>query len=222
MSNTLRTRSASELQRRLEAERRGDAFLIYRDSAGAQHIHPLPAACESVSIGRQAASDVRLDWDAEVSRVHASLERVGTEWTLVDDGRSRNGTLLNGRRTRGRRRLCHGDVIEVGRTAIVYLDPLADRSESTVANSSREGPVLSDAQQRVLVALCKPYATGAFAVPASNRAIAEDLVIGVETVKTHMRDLFQLFGIQDLPQNQKRAELARQALARQVVVLPPG
>ena len=37
-----------------------------------------------------------LDWDSEISRVHAALERIGDDWTVVDDGLSHNGTYLNG------------------------------------------------------------------------------------------------------------------------------
>ena len=39
-----------------------------------------------------------LDWDSEISRVHAALERIGDDWTVVDDGLSHNGTYLNGER----------------------------------------------------------------------------------------------------------------------------
>ena len=51
-----------------------------------------------------------------------------------------------------------------------------------------------------------------YAVPASNRQIADELVIGVETVKTHMRALFEAFDLGALPQHQKRAALAQRAL----------
>jgi DNA-binding NarL/FixJ family response regulator len=49
---------------------------------------------------------------------------------------------------------------------------------------------------------------------ASNREIADGLFISVETVKTHMHALFELFDIRDMPQNRKRAELVRQAFER--------
>ena len=35
--------------------------------------------------------------------------------------------------------------------------------------------------------------------------------VDVETVKSHLRALFDLFGVGDLPQNRKRSELARRA-----------
>ena len=50
------------------------------------------------------------------------------------------------------------------------------------------------------------------ATPASNPAIADELSVSVDAVKSTMRLLFDLFGIGDLPQNQKRASLALQAL----------
>lgn len=68
-------------------------------------------------LGRSAAADVVLE-DALVSRVHARLERVGPVWTLIDDGLSRNGTRLNGRRLHARARLADRDRIRVGRTEL--------------------------------------------------------------------------------------------------------
>jgi DNA-binding NarL/FixJ family response regulator len=64
----------------------------------------------------------------------------------------------------------------------------------------------------VLVALCRPFAESAVAAPPSNAQIAEELFLSVHAVKTHLQALFQAFAIADLPQNQKRAALARRAL----------
>ena len=63
----------------------------------------------------------------------------------------------------------------------------------------------------MLVSLCGPLDDAPIAGPRSNREIAEDLFLSVETVKTHLRALFDLFEIGDLPQNRKRAELVRRA-----------
>ncbi len=73
-------------------------------------------------------------------------------------------------------------------------------------------PVITNAQRRVLIALCRPYADSSFAVPASNRQIADELVLGVETIKTHMRALFDAFALGEIPQHSKRAALAQHAL----------
>jgi pSer/pThr/pTyr-binding forkhead associated (FHA) protein len=202
----------AELKERLTAERRGRPFLLYRDGGDAQRILDLDRAPERLTLGRSRTNGLVLDWDAEVSRVHATLERLGQEWTLVDDGRSRNGTYVGGERIHGRTRLNDGDVIGLGRTVIVFRSPMGNETMLTAPSALRAPPQISEAQRRVLVALCRPYGQREFAVPASNRQIADELVIGLETVKTHMRALFDAFGLGDLPQHQKRAALAQRAL----------
>jgi pSer/pThr/pTyr-binding forkhead associated (FHA) protein len=213
----LRAASAGELKDRLEMARQDVPFLLYREGDDRQRIVLLDDQ-DCFTIGRQEASDVALPWDSSVSRVHAALERVGEEWTLVDDGSSRNGSFLNGERVHGRRRLKDGDVIRVGVTTIAYIVPSERHlSSSTAAATSSGVPLFTPAQRRVLVALCRPLVDSRFGAPRSNQQIAEELVLGVETVKSHMHSLFEAFGIQDLPQNQKRAELARLALQRGAV-----
>src|SRR5215210_65205 len=119
LPNAFRYLSASEVAERLGAERRGAPFLLLLDADGHQRIVALPEA-STLSIGRGPASDVALPWDTEVSRAHAVLERVGDEWTVLDEGLSRNGSFLNGERLHGRRRLCDGDAIRVGHTLLVF------------------------------------------------------------------------------------------------------
>ena len=102
----------AELQARIAAERGGRPFLVYRDSDGAQLITTLTG--ERASIGRAGGADVELRWDEEVSRLHAELERIAGEWTVADDGLSRNGTWVNGERISGRHRLRDGDLVRVG------------------------------------------------------------------------------------------------------------
>src|SRR3954464_4139062 len=78
----------AELKARLEAERRGVPFLLYRDGDGRQAIAGLDAGANRVTIGRRPDNDVALAGDTEISRVHAQLERVGSDWVLIDDGLS--------------------------------------------------------------------------------------------------------------------------------------
>ena len=203
----------AELQERIRAELRGRPFLLLRDGEGDQRVIDLGDAPERLTIGRSASSDLALTWDDEVSRVHASLERVGDEWTFVDDGSSRNGSSIEGERVRGRRRLRDHDAILVGRTVIVFRSP--SRRESLPTAASQPPPMppkVSQAELRVLTALCRPLVQSAAAAPATNREIADELVLGVETVKTHMRALFAAFGLADVPAHHKRAALARRAL----------
>ena len=209
------TSTPAELKARLEAERLGLPFLLYRDQDGAQQICGLEDGAKTVAIGRRAQNDIALDWDPEVSRLHATVERIGGDWTVADDGLSSNGSFVNGERLGGRHRLEDGDVIVVGSTAILFRDPAAEGGESTArAGSAPTRADLSDGQRRVLVALSRPYrGDDPFAVPATNQQIAEEVFLSVDAVKSHLRALFQKFGIEDLRQNQKRARLV--ALARQ-------
>src|ERR687890_95056 len=98
--------SPAELKERLEAERRGVPFLLYRNEESRQHTQELEG--DRVTVGRRPEADLALTWDSEVSRLHAVLERVAGEWTVVDDGLSANGTFLGGDRITGRRRLTDG------------------------------------------------------------------------------------------------------------------
>lgn len=213
----LRTTSASELKERLDAARTNLPFILYRGEDHRQRIVVLDGP-PRLTIGRQEASDIPLPWDEAVSRVHATLERVGEEWTLIDDGSSRNGSFVNAERIRGRRRLGDGDVIRIGFTTLAYVVPRErEAATPTVAATTSGMPALTAAQRRVLVALCRPLVEGRFAAASSNQQIAGELFLGVETVKTHMQALFEAFEIRGLPQNRKRAELARLALKRGVV-----
>jgi hypothetical protein len=209
--------SPAELKARRDAERRGVPFLMLRDGDGRQRIIGLDRARSRLSIGRQASSDVALTWDDEVSRAHAEIERIGEVWTLVDDGRSRNGSFVNGRRMHGRRPLRTGDVVRVGHTCLTYVAPERGPEHSTAVAASDLAPPVSAAQRRVLVALCRPLAAGPFATPPSNRDLARELFLSVETVKDHLHALFTAFGLGDVPQHQKRATLARLALERGAV-----
>jgi pSer/pThr/pTyr-binding forkhead associated (FHA) protein len=216
LPSAFRYLSAREVAERLAAERRGVPFLLLLDAHGRQRIIELPES-SALTVGRGPASDVALPWDTEVSRAHAVLERIGDEWTVLDEGLSRNGSFVNGERLRGHRRLRDGDAIKVGHTLLVFRAPERAGARTTEVTPDLAPPTPSAAQRRVLEALCAQGRHGAFAGPPSNREIAAELVLSVETVKTHMRALFELFDVGDLPQNRKRLELVRRAIERGAV-----
>lgn len=214
----LHASTPAELKARLEAERRREPFLLYRDADGRQTIVELGRTIARVMIGRRTDNDVALPWDAEVSRVHAQLEPVGADWALVDDGLSRNGSYVNGERVAGRRRLRDADRMCFGETVVLFRAPASEDSLSTAVVGLHHGDVqLTHIQRRVLVALCRPLVESAYASPATNRDIAAEAHLSVDAVKAHLRVIFERLGLDELPQNQKRARLAALALVNGLV-----
>jgi len=208
--------AAPELQQLLAAERAGGPFLAFRDGDGALGIFPL-ADRAAATVGRRPDMDLALAWDPEVSGLHAELTSLSGEWTVVDDGLSTNGTFVNERRVAGRVRLRDGDRLRVGRTVLAFRAERAALVQDTVAAADVPKVAVTDTQRRVLVALCRPLAGGGEAMPATNQEIAEEVFLSVDAVKMHLRALFGRFGLEDLPQNRKRATLAARALQSGVV-----
>lgn len=207
--------TAVELKAQIEAEREGQPFLIYRDGEARHRIMALDPSRERVTLGRRASTDLPLDWDDEVSRLHAELMRKGGDWTLVDNGLSMNGSFVNGEPVRGQRRLHDGDALRLGGTVLIFRNPSDQESRATKASSELRTIVnLTGAQRRVLLALCRPFKdSAAFVTPPTNEHIAGELYLSVDAVKKHMRALFEKFGVQHLPQNEKRARLVERAFA---------
>jgi predicted ArsR family transcriptional regulator len=76
---------------------------------------------------------------------------------------------------------------------------------------------LSEIRRKIVIALARPVAQSAFATPATNQQIADEVCLSVDAVKAHLRVLFERFGLSELPQNQKRATLAATTLLNGVV-----
>jgi pSer/pThr/pTyr-binding forkhead associated (FHA) protein len=214
--------------------------LVYRDADGKPHEHVLRGS--PVTIGRSSSCEVCLSWDARVSRRHARLELVGDDpaydWTVVDDGSSRNGSYLNGLPITGRARLQEGDGLSVGRTLLVFrvaaFEPAGDgagegagdRPAFTRSDATMFGQVqvtrasLSDSQYRVLLALARPSGESTLLPPtATDEEIARELFLNVETVRAHLQILFERFGVGGLPPEQRRG--AAVSLARAAGLLLP-
>jgi FHA domain len=212
--------SPVELKALIEAERTGVPFVYWRDGAGAQHILMLPFDRQRAMIGRREQSDIPLTWDLEVSRAHALLEPVGEEWTLVDDGLSRNGSFVNGGRVQGRYRLHDRDRMCFGATHVVFREPSeAEGSDSTARAPGAPSSVpLTEMQRKILIALCRPVVESSTATPATNPQIAAEVFLSVDAVKAHLRILFDRFGVGELPQNEKRSRLVSIVLGNGVLV----
>ena len=214
MSAEPRQTSAAELKAQIEAERGGRPFLVLRDGEGEQRIFVIEEGTSELWVGRGEAAGLRIDWDEEVSSLHAQIEVVAGECTLLDDGLSRNGSFVGTERVHGRKRLRDGDTLRFGRTTVLFRRPGESAQEATaVATEVPAAARISPGQRRVLIALCRPFKDGAaFATPPTNQAIAAELHLSVDAVKTHMRALFEKLELEDLPQNRKRVALVERAL----------
>jgi pSer/pThr/pTyr-binding forkhead associated (FHA) protein len=201
--------TASELKAELDAERTGAPFLVHRDEDLTHHVTTL--GDQPLWIGRKSSADLCLSWDKWVSGIHAQLDPSGGEWTLVDDGLSKNGSFVNGQRITGRKRLLDGDMLRIGNTVIIFRAP-GEGVSGTLASTSHDITTsLTDTQKRVLIALCRPLKDPG-ATPATNKAVSAEVFLGVDAVKVHLRTLSAKFGVEDLPQNSKRMALAQRAL----------
>ena len=174
---------------------------------------------ERVSIGRREEADVALT----VGRRGVAPARAArTRGRRVDRGRRRPVAERHVRRRRagqrpppaGRRRRAalRADADHVrgpggGRRA---LDGEVARAGGDRAHHRRADAGAGRA--------LPPHAGGdAFAVPATNKQIADELFLSVEAVKSHLRPLFEKFALADLPQNAKRAALVERALTLGIV-----
>jgi predicted ATPase len=126
------SRADALLHDRIEAERRGSAYVVFQDPTGKQQVVTLEDDQEKVAIGRRVENDIALAWDQEVSREHAQLLRGAEGWTLVDED-SRNGSYLNGQRVSGRHPLRDGDVLRFGDTVVLFRAPVADKRRKEVS-----------------------------------------------------------------------------------------
>jgi pSer/pThr/pTyr-binding forkhead associated (FHA) protein len=222
-------RSGSDFEARVEADFAGRPFLLYRDSDDSQQLFLFATDAASATVGRLAPSDLQLDWDGQVSRLHARFERVEDEWDLIDDAPSRNGTFLNGQRVSGRCRLKDGDTLRFGTTTVTFRSP-PQREQPDNADAAQTPPDSADAaqspaavdlsttQRRVLAALCRPDGAGAgLAGPATDQQMADELFLSVGAVKTHLRVLYAKLGVEQLPENEMRARLIELAFSAGLV-----
>jgi len=189
-------------------------LLLYTDGDNREQVLSLDPGMTQASVGRASGSDLALSWDRQVSREHARLERLGEGWAVVDDGLSSNGTFVNGERISGRRPLSDGDAIQFGTTTVTYRAGGEEEQVRTDPGGAVPSLVeLSTTQRRVLEALCRPFAGGQrFANPPTDQEIAEELFLAPGAVRTHVAVLVAKFGLDGLPDDQKRIRLAEAAI----------
>ena len=82
-------------------------------------------------MGRGVQNEIRI-LDTEVSRLHATIQRVKDEFVLTDRNSS-NGTLVNGVPVRSQS-LSDGDLIQLGHTLLLFADAERESQSQTAAD----------------------------------------------------------------------------------------
>lgn len=100
---------------------------------------------ESVVLGRSSKSGLAIP-DPLMSREHARIYRDGPDWFVEDLG-SHNGTLLNGERIEGARRLSPGDVLGLGGSTVSMGLPKAESSAASSSSSFSDRSIFRPAAE---------------------------------------------------------------------------
>ena len=132
---------------------------------------------------------------------------------------SKNGTFVNGERIHGRRRLGDDDRVRVGRTLLQYKVPGLQPALRTLTDEAMAfSGEISSKRRRVLIALCRPRVVANKALTASNQDIADECDLPtLDAVKQQLTSLYRDFQIDDLPQREKRNQLAELAIHHGIV-----
>ncbi|MEN9687786.1 MAG: hypothetical protein RL381_798 [Actinomycetota bacterium] len=99
----------------LQSDGNSAMVFIYR---GAQKGARFLVTSEGVTIGRAPESSIFLD-DVTVSRKHASIEKIGTNFTFKDSG-SLNGSYVNNESVT-EKVLTSGDEIQIGKFHLLFI-----------------------------------------------------------------------------------------------------
>lgn len=201
------TSTPEELKALQELKRTGCAFVAWRDDG--LKLRALDPTAARTTIGRAPSSAITLS-DAAASALHAEIIRIDEEWVIADDGLSTNGTFVSGRRIFGRTRLRDEDRIRVGTTVLVFHFAGGGAVRTAPAGNVVERTDLSDTEFRVLKALCRPLVLSGGHVPATNKAIMEEVHMTVDGVKRCLTRLYQAYRVAG--SSAKRLELADAAI----------
>jgi hypothetical protein len=169
---------------------------------------------DRLTVGSAADNDVVVD-DVSVSRVHAVLHHLNGRWFIEDCG-SRNGTTVNGQRLTHLHALRPADEVRLGRARLHFAGEVSPSGKPTDAVVER--PSITSRERDVLIALCRPLASGdVFTEPATVREMAAALTVSENAIKVHLVNLADKFGIDGA--ERRRSRLANAALDAGVVTL---
>ena len=186
----------------------------------------LEATSDSITVGRRYEADISLPWDPEASRLHAELSlprgRVDDLSTTAGPRTARGSTACG---SPGRRRLADGDLVKIGRTIIGFHAARRRRAPGRRWSQAEltATPRFSEQQQRILRALCRPlFADGDGFNPSRDLEVADATGIDVDVVTQELDLLARLFGLEDMPRPERRAEVALLAVRSGLVGADEG
>jgi DNA-binding CsgD family transcriptional regulator len=169
---------------------------------------------DQLIVGSAPESDVVVG-DNSVSRIHAVVRRLNGRWFIEDCG-SRNGTRVNGQQVASLHPLHPNDEVRLGRARLVFCGQPSPGGNPTEAVVER--PPITAREHDVLVALCRPLASGdIFTEPATVREMAAALTVSENAVKLHLANLAAKFGV--VGAERRRSRLANAALDAGAVTL---
>jgi hypothetical protein len=121
---------------------------------------------------------------------------------------------VNGLRLVGRRRLNDEDLLKIGRTELTFRRPAGTVSIPTLVPGELSAtPAFSEQQQRILRALCRPlFGDGDGINPSTDAEIAAETEIPVAQVEIELDHLGRALGLDDMPREDRRAEIALLAM----------
>ena len=168
------------------------------------------------TLGRAARNAIVIP-DISISREHLTVEKKGDVFVLVDR-ESGNGTRVNGR-WRRRRRLRHGDEIEIGDTTLYFLEPGGVIACALSPGPSAEAATLLDRRPRasVLAALALAMALVVAAAFVRRQRLTGQIEGQARREATHAVALKKLHeGIALLKQGRSAEGLGRLTVAAEL------
>ena len=143
-----------------------------------------------VTIGRRPDNDVALPGTARSRACTPSSSASAASGSSSTTGCRATARSSTASGSPARRRVSDGDRLVVGRDGLLYRAPsdATGTRPSTPSGRDRDpGATPTETQRQVLVGLCRPLKASAYATPATNREIAEELHLSVDAVKAHLR-----------------------------------
>lgn len=144
-----------------------------------QRVYPLVAPICLIGRSREKCHIYVLNRRIDISRVHACITRQDSRY-ILEDNNSKHGTFVNGQRIQSARELVAGDIIGFANTRemLRFEDP-----------TQGGPPLVEPLTERELEVLCH------VALGRSNQEIANRLCIGVETVRSHLKQIYQKLSV---------------------------